>query len=585
MHPKGTPGIKFTKHGLTTLVINFQSLWDKRVELSNLAHETKADIIIGTETWLVPERLADGQTNPNGHKDSELLLDGYDIRRRDRPTRGGGVLIAMKEELGGEEISLSKDSETIFCKIKIKGRKPLVIGSAYRPPSLDLEDSKLVAGEIYKIVDQFKDATFWLGGDFNVPDIDWKSQDIIGNQYSREINSIFLEMSQDLGLSQIIDVPTRGTSFLDLLFSNKPDLVRNCKLLAGLGDHEAVKVQLALHPIRKKPTKRRIHLWNKVDEAKLLQDAHTFKTKFLELFSIQDNVEDMWVYIKKEILTIIDKNVPTKMTSSKTHQPWINTETKQLIRKKNRWLKKAKNSNLGKDWDTYKKIKSSTQKTCRQTHEKYLNSIFTEDKSNKKLWSYIKSRKQQNVGIPDLKDKNKVPTNDPVQKANLIREHLDTVFSDPSPPPIQANFDEKEKLPTIQPIKITPPGIRKLLSNLNPNKANGPDNIPGNFLKLCASEMADIYTVLFQASLDQGVVPSDWKTANIVPLFKKGDKSLPENYRPISLTSLSCKILEHVVFSNFMAHFEEFNVLDNAQHGFRKKRSCVSQLIITNYNQ
>ena len=91
-------------------------------------------------------------------------------------------------------------------------------------------------------------------------------------------------MSQDLGLSQIIDVPTRGTSFLDLLFSNKPDLVRNCKLLAGLGDHEAVKVQLALHPIRKKPTKRRIHLWNKVDEAKLLQDAHTFKTKFLELF-------------------------------------------------------------------------------------------------------------------------------------------------------------------------------------------------------------------------------------------------------------------------------------------------------------
>ena len=107
-------------------------------------------------------------------------------------------------------MTLSKDSETIFCKIKIKGRKPLVIGSAYRPPSLDLEDSKLVAGEIYKIVDQFKDATFWLGGDFNVPDIDWKSQDIIGNQYSREINSIFLEMSQDLGLSQIIDVPHHG---------------------------------------------------------------------------------------------------------------------------------------------------------------------------------------------------------------------------------------------------------------------------------------------------------------------------------------------------------------------------------------
>ena len=64
---------------LNTLVINFQSLWNKRVELSNLASDTKADIIIGTETWLTPE-----------HKNSELLLDDYDIFRRDRPTKGGG---------------------------------------------------------------------------------------------------------------------------------------------------------------------------------------------------------------------------------------------------------------------------------------------------------------------------------------------------------------------------------------------------------------------------------------------------------------------------------------------------------------
>ena len=93
--------------------------------------------------------------------------------------------------------------------------------------------------------------------------------------------------------------------------------------------------------------------------------------------------------------------------------------------------------------------------------------------------------------------------------------------------------------------------------------------------------MADILTTLFNASLSQGVVPPDWKTANIVPLFKKGDKSNPANYRPISLTSLTCKILEHVVFSNFMSHFEKYSILDNAQHGFRKNRSCVSQLITT----
>ena len=90
-----------------------------------------------------------------------------------------------------------------------------------------------------------------------------------------------------------------------------------------------------------------------------------------------------------------------------------------------------------------------------------------------------------------------------------------------------------------------------------------------------------MFQILYQASLDQGTVPQDWKEADIVPLFKKGDRSRAENYRPISLTSLSCKLLEHVVHSNIMTHFDNFDVLDDAQHGFRKKRSCISQLIIT----
>ena len=138
-----------------------------------------------------------------------------------------------------------------------------------------------------------------------------------------------------------------------------------------------------------------------------------------------------------------------------------------------------------------------------------------------------------------------------------------------------------KKKPSINPIKITAPGIKKLLENINPHKAIGPDNIPGNFLKICASEITDVFVILFQASLDQGIVPRDWKSANIVPLFKKGDRTRPENYRPILLTSLTCKILEHVVFSSIMSHFDKYNILDDAQHGFRKNRSCVTQLLIT----
>ena len=573
--PKSSKKPKEIEHKseLSTLVINFQSFWNKRAEISNLATDSRADIIIGTETWL----------RPGDHKNSELLLDEYDVYRRDRPSRGGGILIAIKTSLSSEQISSSKDSETIFCKIKLKGRNPLIVGCAYRPPDYDLDQSRNIAREIYNITNRNKKAVFWFGGDFNLPDVNWKSHEIQGNQYLKEINSLFLEMSQDLGLSQIVDTPTRGTSILDLFFTNNPDFVKNFTIIDGVGDHDIVHVKTSLKPFRKKPVKRTIQLWTKVDEVKLLKETNDLKHTFLNRFSPSDCPIIIWNFLKKEFIKIINNNVPSKTTSSKTHQPWITSETKKLIRKKNRWHQKIKNSNSknsGKILKNYRKIKSETQRVCRRAHDQYVNEMFSADTSNKKMWSYIKKLGQDLVGVADLKDEQNTLTSDPVKKANLIHKQFDSVFSDDSIK-TTPDFVNEERLPTMTSIKITRNGILKLLLNIDPNKAVGPDQIPGNFLKLCANEIADMYVVLFQASLDQGIVPPDWKIANIVPLFKKGDKSLPENYRPISLTSLSCKVLEHVVHSSIMTHLEKHRVLDDAQHGFRKFRSCVSQLIIT----
>ena len=209
-----------------------------------------------------------------------------------------------------------------------------------------------------------------------------------------------------------------------------------------------------------------------------------------------------------------------------------------------------------------------------------MNHIFTEDQSNKQLWSYIKSRRQDNCGIGDLESGNGNLTRDPIGKANIIHRQFDSVFSNPLPK-IKHFFDKTKSLPNIHKITLNRPGLLKLFLNINVHKSDGPDNVPGRLLKICAHELVDVYLILFQASLDQGIVPPDWKEASVVPLFKKGDKSKAENYRPISLTSLSCKLLEHVVHSNIMHHLDKFNILDNAQHGFRKRRSCVTQLIDT----
>ena len=100
--------------------------------------------------------------------------------------------------------------------------------------------------------------------------------------------------------------------------------------------------------------------------------------------------------------------------------------------------------------------------------------------------------------------------------------------------------------PAMEKIHVKTKGVHKLLSNLKTHKATGPDSIPAYVLKLAADQLASILTRLYQHSLDTGETPTDWKNAFVVPIFKKGEKHVPSNYRPVSLTSIACKVLEHI---------------------------------------
>ena len=138
--------------------------------------------------------------------------------------------------------------------------------------------------------------------------------------------------------------------------------------------------------------------------------------------------------------------------------------------------------------------------------------------------------------------------------------------------------DIKSKYPNMPDLKISVNGIIKLLQGLKPDKAPGPDQIRPLLLQKLCLENAPILQVIFSKSLEEGSLPSDWLKANVSPIFKKGEKSSPANYRPISLTCILCKIFEHIVASNVVKHFDENQILYDLQHGFRSKRSCETQL-------
>lgn len=114
---------------------------------------------------------------------------------------------------------------------------------------------------------------------------------------------------------------------------------------------------------------------------------------------------------------------------------------------------------------------------------------------------------------------------------------------------------------------------------LDIKKSPGPDDIPNCFLKRYAEWCAKYLYILFARSINEASLPEDWKIARIKPLHKSGDKSCIKNYRPISLASTSCKLLEHIIHKHITGFLDQHNVFTNMQHGFRSGLSTTTQLV------
>ena len=126
-------------------------------------------------------------------------------------------------------------------------------------------------------------------------------------------------------------------------------------------------------------------------------------------------------------------------------------------------------------------------------------------------------------------------------------------------------------------IVVSSEGVIKLFKGLNLCKALGTIELHPRVLKEVASKLGPVFSHLFQQSLETGEIPKEWLLASICPLFKKGDRTLAHNYRPVSLTCIPCKLLEHIVCSNIMAHLDEHQLLSDRRHAFRKRYFLYSR--------
>ncbi|CAG2232024.1 unnamed protein product [Mytilus edulis] len=203
-----------------------------------------------------------------------------------------------------------------------------------RPPNKnDLDYLKQMIIEINELKLKFKNSTFWLGGDFNLPDIKWPEQNISGSMYTKELNEAFIDMLNNLGIEQMVDFPTRKDNILDLFCTNQPALITKIKSIPGISDHDIVLVDAICKPQRSKQSQHKIYLWKKVDIKKIKDITSHFISELLSQANENLNIDQIWNKFKEGSNKIIDDNVPSKITKSKYTNPWANRDIDHLCKK------------------------------------------------------------------------------------------------------------------------------------------------------------------------------------------------------------------------------------------------------------
>ena len=577
---KGKAAKVALNHPLRILIMNCQSIKNKKAELHTIIDSAKPDIILGNESWLTPEI-----------KNSEIFPNSFDAVRKDRASDAhGGVFIAFKRDLLCTETpELDTNCKKVWCKLNIIGCRTLYLGSFYRPPDkIDNEYLEEFNSSLSRIMSN-RNAHVLVGGDFNCGDIEWSHMQVPHGVQKRQSQQQLLDIIGEHCLTQVVNIPTRNDKTLDLLFTNAPSPVNRVKGMPPIGkaDHDIVYVEYDIKAKRIKQASRKIYLYKRADMVGLKDHMAQFKDAYLSEDHSHMSVNDMWVKFKTGFVEAVERFIPSKMTKTKYSVPWIDATIKRLVKKRHKLYLRARKS---KDPDVkihYKRFRAHVQKVLRDAYWKYVSNIFTfeNDSSNpdtpkpekiKKFWSFVKSLKKDAYGITSLRE-NGILKTDTKEKANICNRQFQSAFTreDDSDPPSKG----ASPFSSMGDITVDPKGVTKLLDGLNVHKASGPDGLNARVLKECSNEISPILALIYNESLARGEVPDEWRQANLSPVFKKGEKYDAANYRLMSLTCICCKTLEHILVSNINKHLALDSILADCQHGFRSQRSCETQLV------
>ena len=506
---------------------------------------------------------------------SESELKGYCMYRGDRThRRGGGCLLYIKETIKTKEVVIEGQNRTevVWAAIMNGKKEEVVLGVVYRRPGISEEEDNDLHQTIGLAAKQHRNLV--IMGDFNYPNIQW------GSRRTDKAGAKFLELIDDCYLHQHVTEPTRYGNILDLVFSSEADMIEDVDVRepAVNSDHCTIHFKLVVRRQAKNKT-RQTRDYNRGDWESIRRDLHAIAWKpLLEDKTCEEQLKIFTVLIEQQV----DRKIPWKRQRGKHEPRWMNKRMQKCIRKKRKKWKKFKDSGRQEDYLAFKVIQSQTTLAVKETKRDFEKKLAKNiKKDSKSFYAYYREKNISRVGIGPLEDADGQTVTDELEQATILNSFFSSVFTkeettDYELPLTRFSEEDNERLTDID---ITRDKVLQKLQKLDPAKASGVDGISSRVLVELADEIAEPLAAIFQNSLATGEVPRSWKVADIVPIYKKGKKSVPGNYRPVSLTSQIGKLLEKIIKDEITGHLSQYHLLNDTQHGFMRGRSCLTNLL------
>ena len=325
-------------------------------------------------------------------------------------------------------------------------------------------------------------------------------------------------------------------------------------------------------------------LYNKADYSEIRKYLKQLNwNKLME--DCDSDVNKQWSVFMNIMNDITSRYIPSKIICNQNRKGTVPLDSATLakIKKKHKLWKKFNVPKAGEVYNEYCKVRNSVKRSVNKARREYEKDIAKQIKNNLKInWQYIKNKSKTKVGVADLvinpDDKNSAKTSNETEKAEVLSKFFSSVFVC-EPKDEIPSIETRTLLKSMPELLISRDEIIKLLQKLDISKSSGPDNLHPMFLKELALELSEPLCTIFNASIMTNTIPNDWKKGHISALFKKGQRCLASNYRPVSLTSIICKTIEKLVRQHIIDHMKINKLFSKKQYGFISGRSTSLQLL------